>query len=443
MLAVEEALEIVLGRCRPRPPQDTPLSAEALGRVLEEPVSSDLDMPPFDKALMDGYAVRAADVPDGRAVLPIAAEVMAGQTAPPLPPGQAIRIMTGAPIPAGADAVVRVEDTAVLDDGRVRFETKPPKPGQSILRRAAEMAAGDVVLRPCTVLTPQALGLLASVGRMSAKIIPRPTLAVLATGDELVEAPQQPGPGQLRNSNGPMLLAQAARAGAAATYLGIARDDRAHLRSLIEQGLKSDALVLAGGVSMGQRDLVPGILAELRVEAHAHHIAMKPGKPFFFGTVGSGQWAVGSKNRSSLPTAHCPSPTLVFGLPGNPVSAFCCFELFVRPALRKLAGILGPGPDWRWAKLTGAFTHASDRPTYHPAQVSTVGEVTYAMPVEWFGSPDLRALAKADALVRLPAGTHSFPAGTRVAVLSLDSWDSRDTTPRLLDKGMDADHVDR
>src|SRR5262249_49118636 len=148
-----------------------------------------------------------------------------------------------------------------------------PKPGQSILRRAAEMAAGDVVLRPATVLTPQVLGLLASVGRTSAKINPRPTLAVVATGDELVEAPHKPGPGQLRNSNGPMLLAQALRAGAEATYLGIARDDRAHLRSLIEQGLQSDALVLAGGVSMGERDLVPGVIAELGIEAHVHQIA--------------------------------------------------------------------------------------------------------------------------------------------------------------------------
>src|SRR5262249_5045433 len=152
---------------------------------------------------------------------------------------------------------------------------------------------------------------------------------------------------------------------------------------------------------------------ELGIEAHVHQIAMKPGKPFFFGTRGE---------------------KLVFGLPGNPVSAFCCFELFVRPALRKLAGILGPGPDWRWGKLTSECKHASDRPTYHPAQVWNVGEVIYATPVEWLGSPDLRALVKADALARLPAGTHTFAAGRRVAVFSLESWDSRDTTPRLLDK---------
>jgi len=366
--------------------------------------------------------VRAADLGDGRAMLPVAAEVMAGQTPPPLPAGQAIRIMTGAPIPAGADAVVRVEQTKLLDDGRVRFETSPPKPGQSILRRAAEMAAGDAVLQPGTVLTPQILGLLASVGRKSAKVIPRPTLAVLATGDELVEAPQKPGPGQLRNSNGPMLVAQAVRAGADAKNLGIARDDRAHLRSLIEQGLQSDVLALAGGVSMGQRDLVPGELAELSVAAHVHQIAMKPGKPFFFGTRGE---------------------KLVFGLPGNPVSAFCCFELFVRPALRKLAGHANPGPDWGWAKLFDEFKHSSDRPTYHPALLWNSGETSFAKPVEWFGSPDLRALSRADALLRLPAGAHTFPAGQRLPVLSLGSWDSRAGAAAPGEKGTDADHVDR
>jgi molybdopterin molybdotransferase len=422
MLAVEDALRIVLEHCRSRTAVDTPLSAGVLGRVLAEAVASDIDMPPFDKALMDGYAVRASDLVDGRAVLPVAAEVMAGQTPPPLPPGRAIRIMTGAPIPAGADAVIRVEQTSVLDDGRVRFETNRPKLGQSILRQAAEMAAEDVVLHAGTVVTPQVLGLLASVGRTSARLIPAPTLAVLATGDELVEAPQKPGPGQLRNSNGPMLLAQAARAGANATYLGIARDDRSHLRSLIEQGLQSDVLVLAGGVSMGQRDLVPDVLAECGIEAHVHHVAMKPGKPLFFGTRGE---------------------KLVFGLPGNPVSAFCCFELFVRPALRKLAGNVAPGPDWRWAKLSDEFKHSSERPTYHPALLWTAGDTSHVKPVEWFGSPDLRALARADALLRLPVGTHTFPAGLRLPALSLESWDSRDWTPPLAEKGTESDHANR
>jgi molybdopterin molybdotransferase len=399
MLAVDEALRIVLECCPSRPARETALAANLLGCVLAESVASDLDMPPFDKALMDGYAVRATDIGDGRATLPVAAEVMAGQTAPPLPPGTAIRIMTGAPIPAGADAVVRVEHTTILDDGRVGFNTRPPKLGESILRQATEMGAGDIVLGQGMILTPQVLGLLASVGRTSTKIIPRPTLAVLATGDELVEAPQKPGPGQLRNSNGPMLLAQALRAGADATYVGIARDDRTHLRSRIETGLESDALVLAGGVSMGKRDLVPEVLAELSIEAHVHRVEMKPGKPFFFGTR---------------------DDKLIFGLPGNPVAAFCCFELFVRPALRKLAGIPEPGPDWRFGKLTTEFQHTSDRPTYHPAVTMIAGEAVQATPVAWFGSPDLRGLAKADALIRLPAGTHTLAAGTSLPLLSLN-----------------------
>jgi molybdopterin molybdotransferase len=392
MLAVADALQIVLAHCRPLPPTQTTLLPDALGRILAEDVASDLDMPPFDKALMDGYAVRAAEIDSGRATLPVAAEVMAGQTPPPLPPGQAIRIMTGAPIPAGADAVIRVEQTKNLPDGRVQIEATPPKPGQFILRRAAEMRVGEVVLQAGTVLRAPEIGLLASVGRATVRAIPPATVSILATGDELVEAADTPGPGQLRNSNGPMLVAQSARAGATVRYLGIGRDEPAALRTLMQEGLNTPALILAGGVSMGQRDLAPAVLQELGVQPHVHRVAMKPGKPFFFGTRGN---------------------NVVFGLPGNPVSAFCCFELFVRPALRKLAGQTQPGPDWRQAELAEPIQHSSDRPTYHPAML----EGNRVRTVAWFGSPDLRGLTRANALVLLPAGTHTFSAGAEMSVL--------------------------
>src|SRR5260221_2423183 len=177
---------------------------------------------------------------------------MAGQPPPPLPAGQAIRIMTGAPIPAGANAVIRVEQTKILADGRVQFETMPPKPGQSILRRATEMRDGEIVLTAGTILRAAEIGLLASVGRAEVRAAPVPAVAVLATGDELVEAGAKPGPGQLRNSNGPMLAAQAARAGGTVRYLGIGRDEPAALRTLFAEGLSSPVLVLAGGGSMGQ-----------------------------------------------------------------------------------------------------------------------------------------------------------------------------------------------
>jgi molybdopterin molybdotransferase len=398
MISVADALHLVLQHCSPLAPATISPTTAALGLILAEDVASDLDMPPFDKAMMDGYAVRRNEISEA-AALPVAAEVMAGQVPPPLPAGQAIRIMTGAPIPAGADAVVRVEKTTILDDGRVRFHMASPKEGHFILRRGAEMTTGQVVLTAGAVLAPQHVGLLASVGRSSVRVVPSPSISILATGDELVETNDKPGPGQLRNSNGPMLQAQAVRAGGVPTYLGIARDNPVALRSLIQEGMKSKMLVLAGGVSMGKRDLVPDVLNELGVDSHVHYVAMKPGKPFYFGTRGE---------------------SLVFGLPGNPVSSFCCFELFVRPAIRKLAGRSDPGPNWRHLPLAEDVVHSSERPTYHPAAREMWDRTEYVRAVPWFGSPDLRGLTKADALLLLPPGSHTLAAGMPMPVLALD-----------------------
>lgn len=398
MLPVGEALRIVLSHCRRLPPEMLPLNAAALGLVLAEDVASDLDSPPFDKSLMDGYAVRAADLHDGRATLPVAGEVTAGQMPPALSPGQAIRIMTGAPIPAGADCVVRIEQTRLLVDGRVSIESSPPKAGQFILRRAAEMKAGDVVMAAGEVLGPQELGLLAGVGRTTAKVIPAPAVSILSTGDELVEANQTPRGGQIRNSNGPMLTGQVTRAGGVPRYLGIGRDDEAALKSLIRQELQSPILILSGGVSMGKLDLVPGVLKNLGMESHFHQVEMKPGKPLLFGACGQ---------------------TLVFGLPGNPVSSFCCFELFVRPAIRSLAGHANPGPNWQQAKVAEQFQYSTDRPTYHPAILENIDGTNCVRQVPWFGSPDLRALTKANALMLLAAGSQTYMAGSNLPVLPL------------------------
>ncbi|HEV3145896.1 MAG TPA: gephyrin-like molybdotransferase Glp [Gemmataceae bacterium] len=399
MLAVEDALQIVLRNCRPLVQVQTAISSAALGRILAEDVASDLDMPPFDKALMDGYAVRASDLTGASVCLPVAAEVMAGQAPPSLPPGRAIRIMTGAPIPPGADAVVRVEQTSLGADGSVQIAPPYPQAGQFILQRGREMQRGDIALQAGAVLHPQELGLLASVGRATAKLIPAPSLSILATGDELVEADQTPGPSQLRNSNGPMLMAQATRAGAVPRCLGIAPDRPDVLRSRVAEGLESHILALSGGVSMGKLDLVPGVLQELGVQPHFQQIAMKPGKPLFFGTRGE---------------------TLVFGLPGNPVSSFCCFELFVRPAIRLLGGHSQSGPNWQQAQLSEEFRYRTDRPTYHPAWLENTDGVNTVRPVQWFGSPDLRALAKANALMLLPPGDHVHQAGKLMPVLALE-----------------------
>jgi molybdopterin molybdotransferase len=397
MLAIADAQALVLKHAKPLPPQAEPLTAASLGRVVAEDVASDLSMPPFDKALMDGYAVRAADLPDGRGTLAVIDEVTAGQT-PRLPigPEQAARIMTGAPIPGGADAVVMIERTRSLGGNRVQIDDRPPKPGQNILYQGREMRAGETVLSAGAVLRPQEFGLLATVGRTAVRVYPAPVVAILATGDELVEAPDKPGPGQIRNGNGPLLVGQASRAGGVPRYLGIARDEIASLRALMAGGLQAPVLVLSGGVSAGKMDLVPHVLAELGVEPHFHKVEMKPGKPVFFGTRGN---------------------TLVFGLPGNPVSVMVCFELFVGPAIRRLAGHADAGPRIVHAVLAEDFPYRTDRPTYHPARLDDGPDGWRVRVVPWFGSPDLRALTQANAFAVLPVGDHHHRAGQRLEVL--------------------------
>jgi molybdopterin molybdotransferase len=401
MLSVADAQRLVLEHTHPLSPETAALGPSLLGRVLAEDVVSDGDSPPHDKALMDGYALRSADLLVGRGTLRVIEEISAGRVPQhTISTGQAARIMTGAPIPLGADAVVMVERTCMLGDGRVDIEDRP-RPGQHILPRGREMRAGETILRAGTVLRPQEVGLLATLGRSSVHVVPAPRVAVLPTGDELVEVGEKPGPGQIRNSNGPMLLAQAARVGARPHLLGIARDRLDSLWPLVEEGLRADVLVLSGGVSAGKFDLVPGVLQEAGVCAQVHKVALKPGKPLFFGT-----------------RDHPGGKTLVFGLPGNPVSSLVCFELFVRPALRKLAGY-PEAPAEVLATLSEDFAYRTDRPTYHPAWLEVGPGGWCVRAVAWFGSADLRALAGANALVVFPPGDHTHRAGQVFPVLPM------------------------
>jgi molybdopterin molybdotransferase len=310
--------------------------------------------------------------------------------------------MTGAPIPQGAEAVVQVERTRLAEDGRVHIDDPTVKAGQHIMRRGQEMRAGETVIPRGAVLRPQEIGVLATVGRPSVQAVPRPSVTVLATGDELVEADAQPGPGQIRNGNGPTLVAQIARAGGVPCYLGIARDSLDSLRPMIGKGLQSDVLILSGGVSAGKLDLVPGVLQELGVVAHFHKVEMKPGKPVFFGTC---------------------DKTLVFGLPGNPVSTFVCFELFVRPAIRVLRGLKDPLIKLPTATLAEDFAYRSDRPTYHPAWLESADGGWRAKVVPWFGSPDLRGLTAGNCFILFPAGEHRHRAGQMFPVLRMEERD--------------------
>jgi molybdopterin molybdotransferase len=395
VLSVEQAQHLVIEHSRRRAPAFAPLGPELLGLVLAEDVTSDLDMPPYDKALVDGYAVRAEELADGEAELEVVEEIIAGT--PPrceVTPARCARIMTGAMIPTGTDAVVMFERTQAVGEERVRILERV-KTGQNILPQGKEMRRGDKILQAGTKLRPQELGLLATVGKASTLIYPRPVVAVLSTGDEVVEPSENPGPGQIRNSNGTMLMGQITRAGAMPRYVGIARDTLDSLRPLVAEGLNADVLLLSGGVSAGKLDLVPQVLEELGVTPIFHKVAMKPGKPLFFGVK---------------------HDTLVFGLPGNPVSSLVGFELFVRPALRRLMG-KEPGTELMPAKLAIDFAHRSDRPTYHPAKLQASGDGWQATPVPWFGSPDLRALAGTNAFVRFEAGERSYRRGDDVKVL--------------------------
>jgi molybdopterin molybdotransferase len=408
MLTVDEALRLVLEHAQPLPAVEVDC-ADALDHVLAERVVSDVDSPPHDKSIVDGYAVFSSDLAGGTAELTVIEEVVAGAVPKKsLAAGQASRIMTGAPVPAGADAVVMVERTQAIAglDGaeRVRIVDASVRPGQNILPRGCSMRRGDTILEPGAWLRPIELGLLAEVGRSRVRVAPHPTVAVLSTGNELVPHDGTPSAGQIRNSNGPMLAASIRAAGAVAIELGIARDDRDELRRLVERGLAADVLVLSGGVSAGILDLVPEVLAELGVGQVFHKVRLKPGKPLWFGAL--------------PPQAPRQQATLVFGLPGNPVSSLVCFELFVRFAIDRLSG-RESSSRLRTARLGAPFAHRGDRPTYHPGQLSEDGVKPTALPLAWRGSADLRTLAEANCLICFPAGDREYATGESVTARML------------------------
>jgi molybdopterin molybdotransferase len=403
MFTVHQALARIIEHVSPRAPLDVAL-ADALGLVLAQDVVSDGDSPPFDKSMMDGYAVRTADIQGGAARLEVIEEVTAGRVARrSLAAGQAIRIMTGAPIPDGADAVVRLEDTRFLaDSGTVAVETRSLKSGTHIIRRGTAMRAGERILPAGRRLRAQELGCLAELGLHVAHVHPRPTFAVLATGDELTSIDQTPGPGQIRNSNETMLVAQATQFGCVPVPLGIARDDRGDLEKKVRRGLESDILCLSGGVSAGKLDLVPSVLQAAGVREVFHKVDLKPGKPVWFGVL----------DRSLV----VGGPRLVFGLPGNPVSSMVCCELFVRTAVRRLMGCEPALAQPVTATLTVEHPHRDDRPTYFPSRLEWTAEGAKVTPVSWHGSSDLRSTVEANAMTLFPAGERTYAKGERVEV---------------------------
>jgi len=387
MLTVEQALAIVLADVPAPKIVEIPLAC-APGRVLAEDCASDLDMPPFDKAMMDGYAVRSADA----GPLEVLEEVPAGKVpARALAPGTCTKLMTGAPLPAGAAAVQQVEKTS-RDGNRVALAS-PVKPGQNIARRATDMRDGELVLRAGHRIRPADVGALAAIGRTRLRCTQAPRCAVLATGDELVPADATPGPGQIRNSNTASIGAQVRGLGLECDDLGVARDDAGAIRAAIREGLKRDVLLMSGGVSAGDWDLVIPALEAEGVRISMHQALIKPGRPFCF--------AQG-----------------VFGLPGNPVSSFVIFEVFVRPYLGKRMGADLARPRIR-ARLESSISQNIERVHFLPARVRFEGSGYVAQTVPWQGSADLFALTKANAFVVVPVQT-TYGKGDMVDCMLLD-----------------------
>lgn len=412
MISVAEALERVgqaIERAFPceLPAENIPFQTAA-GFVLAKSIYSTVDSPPHDKSLVDGYAIPAWDQWDDGATFQVVEQVTAGQV-PTLNigPGQATRIMTGAPIPVGAAAVVMVERTAAADGSesspqQVRI-LETPRPGQNIMRRGESMRLGDVVLQPGHVLRPVELGLLAELGVTEVPTYPRPTVAIVATGDELVGWDQTPGAGQIRNSNGPMLEALALSIGALPVSMAVARDNPTELAEAIRAGLGADVLLLSGGVSAGVLDLVPGILHQAGVQEVFHRVYLKPGQPVWFGV-----------------RATAPRPCLVFGLPGNPVSSLVCFHLFAKPALRRLAGRPFAAARRETGRIRSKFRHAGHRATYYPCRIERRGRDWLLTPLAWRGSADLRTLVDAQGLLCLDPGELELSANDQVEFEWLD-----------------------
>jgi molybdopterin molybdotransferase len=400
MVPVEEALEIVLREAPLLPSEEVALE-DALGRVLAGEVRSDRDLPPFDRAAMDGYAVRASDVARAPVALEVVGEVPAGRWPQrEVGPGQAVRVMTGAPVPPGATAVQQVEKTRPLDEFRVTI-LAPVAEGANVAPRASEVRADDVVLERGRVIDPAALAVLAVAGCARVRVGRRPTVAVLVTGDELVDVAAVPGPAQIRNSNGPAVAAQARLAGASVRVLGVAPDREEPLAAAVAQGLSADVLVVSGGVSAGDYDLVEPVLARQDVSLLFTKVAIKPGAPLVFGRRGA---------------------SLVFGLPGNPVSAQVTFDLFVRAALLRMQGASVVSRPRLTVELLGPVKNRSGRKAYVPARVRSEGGRLVALPVRSMGSGDLVAHARATALVILDAERTQAQAGEKVDALLLGSF---------------------
>jgi len=416
MISVEEALEKILSFVEVLDPEEKPILG-CLGQVLVEDVYADIDIPPWDNSAMDGYAIKAEDTYGANKLsprfIPVVGEIAAGSIADKeLKPGTAIRIMTGAPLPQGADAVVQFEDTDELTRQSLHPLSqigilREAKKGLNVRRRGEDIAKSTLVLRKGTILRPAEIGVLASLGHSTASVIRRPIVSVLATGDELIEPGQPKLNGKIYNSNTYTIAAEVLRYGGIPEILGIGRDSVESLNRKIDESLTSDMLITCGGVSLGDYDIVKDVLAK-RGQIALWTICMKPGKPSAFGVIRQG--------RKRLP--H-------LGLPGNPVSAMITFEQFARPAILKMMGKENLAKPTVQAIMDDAVENTDGRRIFarvvlNLIQDTKVGEEYHACLVGPQGSGILTSMAKANGLAIIPENIPGVKPGDKVLVQMLD-----------------------
>jgi molybdopterin molybdotransferase len=401
MISIEEALSILLTNLPERKVEQIPFQS-AFGRILAENLVATSDVPPFNRSALDGFALIAADLKTTPVELDISGESRAGGGMPGiLKPGKAITIMTGAPVPDGADCVQMIELCQLSTDGRKVTILKPVNAHENIAPRGSEARAGDVILKSGHRIGPAEIAAMATFGYSQVKVYKRPRVAILATGDELVEFDQSPRPDQIRNSNAYCIASQLRYLELDADYLGIARDDKDDLRQKMLAGLERDILIITGGVSMGDYDFVRDVFSDLGLEILFSKVAIKPGKPTVFARRGD---------------------KLVFGLPGNPISALVTFECFVRPALGRMCGMTNPELPRMKGELLSDMKQTPGRTAFLPAWAFWNEDGWKVEPLQWKSSADIVGFAHANSTFIFPKNRDFLSRGETVELMLLPDF---------------------
>jgi molybdopterin molybdotransferase len=396
MISVAEALKAIIDNATTLPSRTIAIE-QAHSFVLVNNITADRPLPPFDRVAMDGFAVRSSDFTGPDLELKLKGCIQTGiQSEVVVGPGEAVQIMTGAPCPKGADAVVKVESSQILGD-TVRLHEEKMKPGLNIAPKGEDTAQGDVLIKAGTALTTTGIAICASVGCSEVEVYRKPRVKIISTGTEIIPPSQQPLPYQIRDCNSYTLRSMCGGYALENEFLGIGEDDPAVLGALIQAGLDSEILILSGGVSMGEFDHIPGLLSANGVRSIFHHVKVKPGKPIWFGKSDRG--------------------TFVFGLPGNPVSVQTCFRIFVEPLIKKLSGYQEPHHAFLKLPLREDTSSKTPREHYMPGELVSSGATTMVKPVFIRGSGDFTNFEKSQGLFIVPAEKRWVKAGEMVEFL--------------------------